>query len=51
MKLVTCCDNVGRWELTLGEVYEVASKNSEYQLVWLVGFEDPFSFSRFDELR
>lgn len=50
MKRVTCCDDVGRWELTLGEHYEVVYVDGEQALVWLAGFENPFSFSRFEEL-
>lgn len=48
---VTCIDNVKRRELVLGKQYLVQAANAEYALVWLVGFEEPFSWSRFDELR
>jgi len=49
IKVVTCIDNVRRPELLLGGAYIVSSSNDELCLIWLVGFEEPFSWSRFAE--
>lgn len=47
---VTCKDNVKRPELTLGETYNVAYLDHIQEIVYLVGFDEPFAFVRFDEL-
>ncbi len=48
---VTCKNSLGREsELVVGECYHLTSINSELRLVYLRGFEDPFDWSRFEEM-
>lgn len=49
MKVLTCRDNTNT-NLVLGGSYLQASINSESKLVWLVGFDEPYDWNRFDEL-